>query len=101
MKVASQICPHWAHHVEVMDNWYMNAASQLYMADLGQRFQVSYMNLTYWMCTSRKQVCVTNTPYTPLLYSKSGVYRGIHIFLIFALKHKLWVIVKTALLRLF
>ena len=26
-------------------------------------------------------------PYTPLLYSKSGVYRGIHYFLIFALKH--------------
>ena len=26
-------------------------------------------------------------PYTPLLYSKNGVYRGIHYFLIFALKH--------------
>ena len=25
-------------------------------------------------------------PYTPLLYSKTGVYRGIHFFLIFALK---------------
>ena len=30
-------------------------------------------------------------PYTPLLYSKTGVYRGIHYFLIFALKHILWV----------
>ena len=34
-------------------------------------------------------------PYTPLLYSKTGVYRGIHIFLIFALKHRLLVLVRT------
>ena len=34
-------------------------------------------------------------PYTPLLYSKTGVYRGIHYFLIFALKHRLWVLVRT------
>ena len=34
-------------------------------------------------------------PYTPLLYSKTGVYRGKHYFLIFALKHKLWVLVRT------
>ena len=32
----------------------------------------------------------------PLLYSKTGVYRGIHYFLIFALKHRLWVLAKTA-----
>ena len=30
-------------------------------------------------------------PYTPLLYSKTGVYMGIHYFLIFALKHIYWV----------
>ena len=30
-------------------------------------------------------------PYTPLLYIKTGVYSGIHYFLIFALKHILWV----------
>ena len=35
-------------------------------------------------------------PYTLLLYSKSGVYRGINYFLIFALKHILWVLVRTA-----
>ena len=35
--------------------------------------------------TLRKQVRVTNTPYTPLLFSKTGVYKGIHYFLIFAL----------------
>ena len=34
--------------------------------------------------------------YTPLLYSRTGVYRGIHYFLIFALKHILWVLVRTA-----
>ena len=28
-------------------------------------------------------------PHTPLLYSKTGVCRGIPIFLIFALKHKI------------
>ena len=34
-----------------------------------------------------------------ILYSKIGVYRGIHYFLIFALKHRLWVLVRTASLR--
>ena len=28
--------------------------------------------------------------------SKIGVYMGIHSFLIFALKHRLWVLVRTA-----
>ena len=37
--------------------------------------------------------------YTPLLYSKVGIYRGIPSFLIFASKHRLWVHVKTALSR--
>ena len=40
-------------------------------------------------------------PYTPLLYSKTGVWRGIHIFLIFAPKHRLWILVRTASLRQF
>ena len=35
-------------------------------------------------------------PYNPLLYSKTGVYRGIHYFLIFALKHIMCVLVRTA-----
>ena len=34
--------------------------------------------------------------HTPLLYSKTGVYRGIPIFLVFAPKHRLWVLVRTA-----
>ena len=33
--------------------------------------------------------CNEHPLYTPLLYSKTRVYRGILIFLIFALKHKL------------
>ena len=40
-------------------------------------------------------------PYTPLLYSKTGVYTGIHFFLIFALKHRLWVLIRTASMRRF
>ena len=40
-------------------------------------------------------------PYTPLLYSKTGVCRGISIFLIFAPKHILWVLVRTASARRF
>ena len=33
--------------------------------------------------------------YTPVLYNKPGVYTGIHFFLIFALKHRSWVLVRT------
>ena len=33
-------------------------------------------------------------------YSKIGVYRGIHYFLIFALKHRLLVLVRNASMRL-
>ena len=32
----------------------------------------------------------------PLLYSKTGVCRGIHIFSYFPPKHRLWVLVRTA-----
>ena len=32
-----------------------------------------------------------------LLYGKTGVYRGIHFFLIFALKHRLWVLIEAVL----
>ena len=48
-------------------------------------------------CNIRK----TLLPYTPLLYSKTVVYRGIPIFLIFAPKHRLWVLVRTASPRRF
>ena len=45
--------------------------------------------------------CKEQPPYTPLLYSKTGVYPGIHFFLIFALKHRSWVLVRTASARRF
>ena len=35
------------------------------------------------------------------VYSKTGVYRGMHFLLIVALKHRLWVHVRTALMRRF
>ena len=43
-------------------------------------------------------VCPFNVepPYTTLLYSKIGLYRGIHLFLIFNLYHRFWVLVRTA-----
>ena len=46
-------------------------------------------------------------PYSPFLYSKTGVYRGIFIFLIFdpkfssvptIYKHRLWVLIRTTVL---
>ena len=36
------------------------------------------------------------TTLTPLLYSKTGVYMGIPVLRIFAKKHRLWVLVRTA-----
>ena len=48
---------------------------------------------------SRKRIRVTKAPppHTPHLYIvKLGFTRGIHYFLIFALKHRLWVRVRTA-----
>ena len=40
-------------------------------------------------------------PQTPLLYRKTGVYVGITKFLIFAPKHRLWVLIRTTSARLF
>ena len=40
-------------------------------------------------------------PYNPLLYSKTGIWRGIPVFRIFAPKHRLWVLVRTASSRRF
>ena len=43
--------------------------------------------------------CPCNTyPLIPHFYSKAGVCRGIPIFLIFALKHRLWVLVRVPLI---
>ena len=39
------------------------------------------------------------SPHTPLLCRKTGECRGIPIFLSFAPKHRLWVLVRTASVR--
>ena len=59
------------------------------------------MTLISWGFHHITKTSPCTPPYTPLLYSKTGVYRGIHIFLIFAPKHRLWVLVRTASLRWF
>ena len=50
-------------------------------------------------CVSRKQVMYT--PLYPFLYSKTGLYRGIYVFLNSYQKHRLWVLVRTASPRWF
>ena len=52
-------------------------------------------------CTSQKQVCVTNTPFTHHFYYVKLWFTGVYFFLIFAPKHRLWVLVRTASLRRF
>ena len=44
-------------------------------------------------CTSRKHARVMKTPLHPTLYRKTGVYRGFRNYIIFTLKHRLWVFV--------
>ena len=49
-----------------------------------------------------RKTCPCNIyPLKPYFYIEKGVCRGIHIFLIFAPKHRLWVLVRTASLRRF
>ena len=50
-----------------------------------------------FLITSGKHVRVMYTPLNPTLYSKTGVCRGIPIFLIFAQKHRLWVLAEAVL----
>ena len=59
-----------------------------------------YMSATDELHQDNMSVCFI-PPYTPPLYSKTGVYKGIHNFLIFAPEHRLWVLVRTASLRRF
>ena len=54
-------------------------------------------SLLYGDVSVMTSVCFIS-PYTQLLSSKNGVYRGLHYFLIFALKHRLWVLVSEAVL---
>ena len=49
--------------------------------------QIVYLTSVHFIMLTSP--CNEYPPYTQLLYSKSGVYMGIHYFLIFALKHRL------------
>ena len=49
----------------------------------------------------RKTCPCSGYPLKPHFYILTGVCRGIPIFLIFALKHRLWVLVRTASPRRF
>ena len=56
-------------------------------------------NYMYLGKASGKHVHVIYTPLYPTFICETGVYRGIPIFLIFASKHRLWVLVRTASAR--
>ena len=50
----------------------------------------------------QENISIKSIPsHTPLLYSKTGVYMSIPIFLIFDPKHRLWALVRTTLARRF
>ena len=73
---------------------------QLYsqVADLFGNVIVKRINMRLFYLLARFHYILNlprTPPYTPL-YSKTGVYRGKHNFLIFALKYRLWVLVRTA-----
>ena len=51
--------------------------------------EFSFLLEVYESTASGKHIPAIYTPYTPLLYSKTGVCRGIPIFLIFDQKHRL------------
>ena len=58
-------------------------------------------NLLSKIYSKRKDIAslgdkLTITKTCPFLYSKTGVYRGIHYFSYFCSKHRLWVLVRTA-----
>ena len=63
--------------------------------------------LTFCYLRKGKDWAITKTspcnedPLTPHFYSKTMVYRGIHYILIIALKHRLWVLIRTASMRRF
>ena len=65
------------------------------------RRSTSALQESFKSLTSRKHAYIFLTPQTPLLYSKTGVYRGIHYFSYICSKHRLWVLVRTASPRRF
>ena len=63
--------------------------------------------VVYIVCIVRMESYIMIThpcklyPFRCQLNIVTGVYRGIHYFLIFALKHRLWALVRTASFRQF
>ena len=51
--------------------------------------------------SSRKLTYIILTPLNPTLYTKTGVYRGIHYFSYFCSKHRMWVFIRTPSARQF
>ena len=62
--------------------------------------QMRHMALDH-SAASRKHAYIILTPLNPLLYSKTGIYRGIHDFSYFCSKDRLWVLVRNASSRRF
>ena len=73
----------------------------IYMYNVHSLLPYTESVLMQAISASGKHVRAIYTPFNPLLYSKTGVCRGIPIFLIFAPKHRLWVLVRTASSRRF
>ena len=58
----------------------------------------SEMSKVYFLYRHQENVSMKYIPlHTPLIYRKTGVYRGIPIFLIFVPKHRLWVLGEAVL----
>ena len=80
------LCPHIPEHT------FSHGAAQVSALHLSSPVRHS----------SRKHAYINLTPLTPLLYRKTGVYRGIHYFFLFLCsKHRLWVPVRTTSPRRF
>ena len=66
--------------------------STFYFQQVGSAFSSEFLWKSMWEFTIIRRTCPCNLyplACTPLLYSKIGVYRGIHNFIIFVLKHRL------------
>ena len=72
----------------------------LLMLGIGYMYLTFFGRLYNYLSGGSPNIMLTHPcnvyPLQPILYSKTGVYRGIHYFPIFALKHRLWVHVRTA-----
>ena len=82
--------------------------NQVLCSECGKVFNLQHLWCGCWRMLAQRGRCHQEKtpmwflpPRTPLLYSKTGVCRGIRNFLISTLKHRLWVLVRIASLRRF